>query len=135
MKTKIIGHRGAAGLELENTITSIQRAANMDVYAIEIDVRQTADGKLVVCHDGDLVRVANDLRRISQMTLKELRKIKLLDGSKIMTLSEALKVIGKTPVIIEIKDSGSTHAILRTLTKFPQAQVRIASFKVEELVL
>jgi glycerophosphoryl diester phosphodiesterase len=135
MKIKIIGHRGAAGLELENTVTSLKRASNMPVYAIEIDVRITKDGKLVLCHDGDLQRVANDSRRISNLTLKELQSIPLLDGSRLLTLSQALRVIGSIPVIIEIKDSGSARAVLRTLANFPKAKVRIASFKLAELSL
>lgn len=135
MKTKIIGHRGAAGLELENTVTSLKRASNMHVYAIEIDVRLTKDGKLVLCHDGDLLRVANDSRRISQLTLKELQAIPLLDGSKLLTLSQALRTIGDIPMIIEIKDNDSARAVLRTLAEFPEAKVRIASFKLAELSL
>ncbi len=135
MKTKIIGHRGAAGLELENTVTSIKRAANLHVYAIEIDVRLTSDGKLVLSHDGDLVRTADDPRRISQLTLKELQKIPLLDGSTMLSLTQALRIVGQIPLIIELKDSGSAHALLRTLAKFPKAKVSIASFKLDELKL
>ena len=48
---KIIAHRGAAGLALENTLESIKAALKLPVYAIEIDVRRTADGELILLHD------------------------------------------------------------------------------------
>lgn len=78
MKRKIIGHRGAAGLELENTATSIKRALALNVPTIEIDLRLTKDEKLVVCHDSDLARVANDPRKIRKLTLNQLKKFRLL---------------------------------------------------------
>lgn len=135
MNTKVIGHRGAAGLELENTATSIKRALSLGVDAVEIDVRITADGKLVLCHDADLERVAGDTRKVSQLTLKDIKSIKLHDGSNVLTLSEALKIIGQAPVIIELKDNDSAHALLRTLTKFPKIKATIVSFKLNELML
>lgn len=134
-KRLIIGHRGAAGLELENTATSIERALNYDLYAVEIDVRITADGKLVLCHDPDLMRIANDPRKVADLTLKQAQSVPLVDGSRLLSLSQALKIIGSTPVIIELKDSGSAHALLRTLVKFPGANVVIGSFKLDELML
>jgi len=47
----VIGHRGAAGLAPENTLSSFIRACDVGVHAIELDVHLTADGKIVVHHD------------------------------------------------------------------------------------
>ena len=135
MKRKIIGHRGAAGLELENTATSIRRALSLHVYGLEIDVRLTKDGKLVVCHDSDLSQIANDPKQVRNLTLRQLKKIPLIDGSEILSLAEALKIIGDVPVIVELKDNGTARPTLDILGKFPKAKVSIASFKLEELVL
>jgi glycerophosphoryl diester phosphodiesterase len=46
-----VGHRGAAGLKPENTLSGFMRALDLGVDAIEIDVLMTADKKLVVHHD------------------------------------------------------------------------------------
>lgn len=132
---KIIGHRGAAGLELENTATSIERALSLGVSAIEIDLRLTKDDRLAVCHDSDLMRIANDTRKVKSLTLAELKKIQLIDGSEILSLAEALKLIGTTPVILELKDSESARLLLKDLKKFPEAKVTVASFKLNELAL
>lgn len=130
---KIIGHRGAAGSELENTLASLQAAIDMGVYAVEIDIRKTRDNKLVVCHDDILSRVAEDPRKVSELTLKQLQKIPLLSGADVPTLQEALEVIGSKLVYIEIKQSGCSHLLLDTLKQFPAANTRIASFKHSEL--
>lgn len=134
-KRQIIGHRGAAGLELENTATSLERAISLDVTAVEIDVRLTKDGKVAVFHDSDLIRIADDPRKISALTLDELQQIKLIDGSNVLSLPEALKILGKVPVIIELKDHGSAKQTLAVLKKFPKANACLASFKLDELAL
>ena len=50
----IIGHRGAAGLAPENTLSAFEKACEIGVDAIELDVLLTADGKIVVHHDYNL---------------------------------------------------------------------------------
>lgn len=130
---KIIGHRGAAGTELENTLASLQMAIDMGVYAVELDVRKTQDNHLVVCHDSDLARIAKDKRKVNELTLKQIQRIPLLSGANVPTLAEALEVIGRKPVYIELKESGTSQLLLATIAQFPQARFRIASFKLKEL--
>jgi len=50
----IIGHRGAAGLAPENTLSAFKRACEIGVNAVELDVLMTLDGKIVVHHDYNL---------------------------------------------------------------------------------
>lgn len=130
---KIIGHRGAAGSELENTLASLQQAVNLGVYAIEFDVRRTKDGHLVVCHDGSLQRIAHDKRKINQLTLKTLQKIPLLTSSHVPTLTEALEVIGNKRSVIELKDGGCAAQLIEVLKQFPNSDVTVVSFKLGEL--
>lgn len=130
---KIIGHRGAAGSELENTLASLQQAVNLGVYAVEFDVRRTKDGHLVVCHDADLNRIAHDRRKINQLTLKALQNIPLLTSSQVPTLAEAMEVIGSKRAVIELKDSGCAAELVEVLKEFPKSNVSIVSFKHDEL--
>lgn len=125
---KIIGHRGAAGLELENTLASIRRAIELGVDGVEIDVRMTADNQLVLCHDPDLSRVSQSRLKVAGATLNELRSIKLHNGAVIPTLSEALECLNDTWTIIEVKDSRCLDALLRIIADYPQACLTIASF-------
>jgi len=134
-KSKIIGHRGAAGLALENTATSIKRAISLGVDAIELDLRLSKDDKLVLCHDSDLVRVANNTGKVRSMDLADLKKISLIDGSEILSLPEALELIGEKPIILELKVGDSARLLLKELKKFPKVKVSVASFKLNELAL
>ena len=131
---KIIGHRGAAGLALENTLPSIELAKLLGVNAIEFDIRKTSDNKLVICHDADLDKVAGQNTKIHSLTLKQLQKITLKDSqSYVPTLQEGLKMADKTPVIIEIKETGCTQLLLDIVSKFKDLDITIASFKLDEL--
>ncbi len=130
---KIIGHRGAAGHELENTLASLQHAAKLPVWAIEFDVRKTKDGKLVVFHDADLKRVSDRVEHINELTLTQLASVPLLTGSHIPSLAEALEVIGTKRALIELKDTDCSEELVKVLGNFPKANVIIASFKHAEL--
>lgn len=134
MKTMIIGHRGAAGTQFENTIAGFKAAIAMGVDAIELDVRKTADDAVVVCHDGDLLRVAGQNILINSITLPELRQIKLKDGvSTVPILDEVLDVAGNTLVLVEVKGSGMSKQLLKVLDRHPKANITIISFKLKEL--
>lgn len=131
---RIIGHRGASGLALENTLPSLELARLLGVNAIEIDVRKTSDNKLVVFHDSDLTRLSNQETKISDLTLNQVQKIVLNDGQSIIpTLEDALTMIGKVPIIIELKQSDCVDELVKVLEKFPRLDITIASFKLGEL--
>ena len=46
-----IGHRGAGAYAIENTLESFQKALDLGVNAVEMDIRKTKDGELVLSHD------------------------------------------------------------------------------------
>lgn len=135
MKTDIIGHRGAAGLALENSIAAIKAALRLGVPAIEIDIRLTADNQLVLAHDPTLKRIAGDRRKIRNHAYKDLREIRLKDDSPLPLLTDALKIIGSLPVIIEVKDIGSTEPLCKVLRQFPKARVSVTSYQHSELLV
>ncbi len=131
---RIIGHRGAAGLALENTLSGIEIARLLGVDAIEIDVRKTRDDVLVLCHDADLLRISDSAERVIDLSYEQLQEIALKDGeSKIPTLREALRAAGKTPVIIELKESGLADHLHNVVADFPNKDITIVSFKHDEL--
>lgn len=133
---RIVGHRGAAGLALENTLPSIELARLLGVDAIEFDVRMTKDGQLVLLHDADLSRVSDSNAKVDQLKLKELKKIKLKDEhSTVPTLRQALRMAGDTPVIIEVKQNGCARELLKVIKEFPRKDITVTSFRHEELAM
>ncbi|MBC7004493.1 glycerophosphoryl diester phosphodiesterase [Photobacterium sp. BZF1] len=93
----ITGHRGAAALAPENTLISIQKAADAGVSWVEIDTQLSADGIPVVFHDETVNRCTNGKGKIADLTLAQLKSLdagswfgEAFTGEKIPTLSEAL---------------------------------------------
>lgn len=133
-KTGIIGHRGAAGLALENSHDSILAALGHEIDAIEFDVRRTKDGKLVVMHDSHTGRIAKQKVLVGHKTLEELQAIELNNGQHILSLEDMFRIIGKEkPMVIDIKDSGSADEILRLLEQYPHSEVSFTSLRYAEL--
>lgn len=131
---KIIGHRGAAKLALENTVSALEVAASHHVDAVEFDIHQTSDGHLVLFHDSDLKRLVNgDGRRIKQLSLAELQAITLPNNEHIPTLEEAFSAIGSLHTVIEIKQLGISDAVLEAVRIRPGGTVTITSFLHSEL--
>jgi glycerophosphoryl diester phosphodiesterase len=71
----VMAHRGGAGLWPENTMLAFERARDLGVDVIEMDVHSTIDGALVVIHDATVDRTTNGTGRISDLTLAELKKL------------------------------------------------------------
>lgn len=135
---KVIGHRGAAGLALENTLPSIELAKLVGVDGIEFDVRTTKDKKLVLVHDSDLRRVSQTgtPTKIQNHTLAQISKITLRDNqSSVPTLDQALRVAGQVHTFIEIKSEGCARLVADTIGKHPKANVTVVSFKLNELAV
>ena len=117
----VIGHRGAAGHALENTIESITCAIRMGVDYIEIDVQPTRDGRLVVFHDRTLRRLTGLHGYVRDYTFLELReKADLSNRQKIPSFEEVCDLVAKTNVglYVEIKRAGIESSILKTLCKY-----------------
>lgn len=126
-----IGHRGAMGYKLENTLVSIQKAIDLKVDGIEIDVFKIKSGEIVVFHDENVERLTNGYGNIEDYELKDLNKIRLLDGSRIPLLEDVLDII-KDNVFLNIELKGlNTAEQVEILTK--NKNVLISSFHWNEL--
>ncbi len=102
-----IGHRGAAGHAQENTLAAIQKGIALGVDFVEIDLRRTADGVLVVLHDETVNRTTNGKGRVVRLSLQEVKKLNTGNGEHIPTLEQVLKVVaGKAGLMLELKVKG-----------------------------
>jgi glycerophosphoryl diester phosphodiesterase len=107
----VIGHRGARGHVAENTLASIEKAMELRVDGVEIDVFRCATGELVVFHDKTLEKLTDGVGYIEQMTLDSIKQFRVLGKEPIPTLNEVMDLIdGKIQLNIELK--GTQTAIL-----------------------
>ena len=104
--SSVIGHRGAGNEGGENTIGGIRKAIDLDCYGTEIDIQRTYDGYYILNHDKTFKRVAGVNKAPGDLTLEEIRHLKLKDapGETIPTIDEVLDVTGDNIVLfIELK--------------------------------
>lgn len=72
----VVAHRGAMRMAPENTIAAYERAAAAGADLVEVDVRATADGALVLLHDATLDRTTDGKGPVAERTLAEVRRLR-----------------------------------------------------------
>ena len=105
-----IGHRGARGYIAENTLESIQKALDLNVDGIEIDVLRCASGEIVVFHDKKLKRLTGHNGLIEETTFEELKNMLVAGRYRIPTLQQVLEKIG-SKILLNIELKGENTAI------------------------
>jgi len=116
---QIIAHRGAAGKAPENTLASIQQAITDGTDWVEIDVQESKDGKVLVIHDSDFMKLAGVNKKVWDITYDETKAIdigswfaKEFSDERTPTLEEVLQLAkGKAKVLIELKYYGHTDKL------------------------
>ena len=114
MRTRplVIGHRGNAGPAPANTLVGYEQAIDMGLDMIEVDVRVTCDGALVLIHDDPVDATTDGQGRVDSLTLDEIRgldagswKSSEYAGQRVPTLTEALELArGRIRVSLDLKD-------------------------------
>jgi glycerophosphoryl diester phosphodiesterase len=132
--TKIVGHRGAKGLEHENTIKGFKLAKSMGVDAIELDVMATKDGKFVVFHDYDLKRLAGRPDRIADLTYAELAEIHLSNQETIPLLYDVLSLLSDIPVIMDVKTPTHLEELYKIIDHFDHMDLTVTAWLHPDIV-
>jgi glycerophosphoryl diester phosphodiesterase len=102
-----IGHRGAAGHAPENSLGAIERAIQLGVDFVELDVRRAQDGELVILHDARVNRTTDGSGAVSELALSRLRQFTIAGGQRIPTLKEVLRITDhRVGLLLEIKAVG-----------------------------
>ena len=92
----VIAHRADWRSFPENSIESIQSAIRLGVDMVEIDIRKTSDGQLILMHDETVDRTTTGSGKVSDLTFAEIQALQLMSGVgvptsyKIPTLRQAL---------------------------------------------
>lgn len=135
-----IGHRGAKGHLAENTLESIQKALDIGVDMIEIDVHKCASGELWVIHDFTLDRTTDGSGEIAKKPAEVIRKLRIEGRYKIPLLTEVLDLIeGKCLINIELKGLNTAAPVIELVKrkvnggKWQYSDFIISSFQKNEL--
>ena len=146
-KIPFIAHRGFTPLAPENSLPSFYYAGLLGQWAIETDLHLTRDGEIVCCHNGTVDKYCNGSGKISEMTYKELRELRIINGNRVECFSEEdlkipsfseylaiCKKFGSIP-FIELK-TDDVELIIHTLRKngFADDEVVMSSIVLPRLV-
>ena len=107
----VISHRGEHLRHPENTLPAFRSAIEAGADFIEVDVRTTSDGKLVLMHDATVDRCTNGHGEVAKMTFEEIRKLDAgaksgteFAGTRAPTFQEVLELAkGRIGVYIDTK--------------------------------
>ena len=119
-KPRLFAHRGASGEAPENTLAAFQRAVDLGIEYIELDVHASEDGQIMVIHDATIERTTNGLGAVNNYSLAALQQLDAgyrfsPDGGKtlpfralgvvIPSLEEVLSDFSNVKFTVEIKQS------------------------------
>ncbi|GIH19396.1 glycerophosphodiester phosphodiesterase [Rugosimonospora africana] len=121
---RITGHRGAMGYMPENTLASYRQAVQDGVDEIELDLRLSKDGHIVLLHDSTVDRTTDGHGAVEDLTLAELQSLDAGAGERIPTFDEALAAIDIT-ILAEIKADAVVEPLRRLLAARPELRHRI----------
>ncbi|MEC7226454.1 MAG: glycerophosphodiester phosphodiesterase family protein [Candidatus Latescibacterota bacterium] len=127
-----IAHRGASGRDLapENTLAAFEKALDIGVDMLEIDVRVTGDGQLIVLHDPSLDRTTDCEGIVREMGLDEIRQADAGDGERVPILREVFDLArNRAPILLEIKSDFIAERVVQAIADAQiEEQVVVQSF-------
>lgn len=132
-----LAHRGA-DIQRENTLTAVRRAIDAGFGYIEIDVRTTADNKVVVFHDETLDRITTGTGKLGGTTWDELASVQIIGAAPrdeqisepLVLFEELLAMFPTTRFNVDLKDRASAAPMVEILRRQNAwDRVLIASFR------
>jgi glycerophosphoryl diester phosphodiesterase len=135
LRERPIAHRGLhnrAEGSPENSLLAFSEACRRG-FPIELDVRLTGDGRIAVSHDEDLRRLTGVKKRVSEITVEQLRDLHI-SGTKehVPLLEDVLALVnGQVPILIEIKNKGFSkdlEARLISMVESYSGEIALESF-------
>ncbi|WP_405062637.1 glycerophosphodiester phosphodiesterase [Kribbella sp. NBC_01505] len=137
----ITGHRGSLGSEPENTLRSFRRAVADGCDEIELDLRVSADGSLVVMHDATVDRTTtgsgSGSGEVASLTLAQLRTLDAGLGERVPTWAETVAALpGTVRFQAEVKAAAAVPLLADSLRADPELAARtlVTSFHPEILL-
>lgn len=141
MSSLVIAHRGASGEAPENTLAAFRLAWSQGADGIEMDVRLSGDGEVLVHHDADTRRTGDEALDIASTPAHRLRQLDVgswkatrFRGEQIPTLWEVLALNPQGLALVELKTGPEiVEPLAGVLEAFPGCPVRLISFHRETL--
>ena len=133
-----VAHRGASGNYPENTLLAFQKALEIGVDEIELDLYLTKDDHLIIMHDATVDRTTDGTGTIGDLTLSQIKSLdagrvfgERFRGERVPTWEEALDLVqGKVGLNVHLKEGGNPDGhyerkVAKALDNFQMVEVSI----------
>jgi len=129
-----VGHRGARGVEPENTLLSFRKGIELGMDYVECDVQMTKDGEAVVVHPKTLAKMFGGNGDTRSKPLADWRELDMGKGEKMPTLQEVIDTVkGKVGLIVELKGEGTADKSVEIVKKNELENVLFLSYLRNEI--
>jgi glycerophosphoryl diester phosphodiesterase len=143
---QVIAHRGASADAPENTMAAFELAVEQQADWIELDVQEDAEGRVIVAHDSDFMKVARNPLKTWEATDAELADLDIgswfdaaFNDQRVVTLREVLESArGRAGIVIELKYYGHDQRLEERVVEIVEAtgmqdDVMLMSLKLDGL--
>lgn len=137
---QLFAHRGVSAVAPENSLTAFEKALDLGVDGIELDVRLVA-GDAMVIHDADLDRTTTGKGSVYELNKQQWQQLDAGDGNSPPSLQQILALVcGRCAVNIELKDAQVVDAVARLIPQaiseygFAEEQLCVSAFDHHALV-
>ncbi|MEO3785796.1 glycerophosphodiester phosphodiesterase family protein [Actinocorallia sp. B10E7] len=119
----LVNHRGLSPGHPENTLAAFRNSIALGVDAIEIDLRSTGDGAIVIMHDDTVDRTTDGTGRVRDLTLEQIKALDAGGGERVPTYAETLATLQGTGVrlLLDIKESSRIPEIVELTERYDMA--------------
>ena len=123
-KTAVVAHRTGGYLASENSLEGLDEAASHGCYGGETDIQRTKDRHYIINHDNDFARLTGDPHKPSELSLEEIKQLKIRDTTgngqllAVPTLEELLDHgKGKVKLFLELKGESADRDMVEDVVR------------------
>lgn len=113
----IVAHRGMSEGTPENTLAAFRKSIANGISIIELDLRVTRDGRLVIVHDLTLDRTTDCSGAVAALTLANIKTCNAGHGERVPTFEEVIALVRGGPVrlLVDVKDGTPIEPVLKAI--------------------
>ncbi len=125
----VAAHRGDHSKYTENGLNAFRSAIADRANILEMDVQTTRDGRLMLMHDETVTRTTNGRGSLRRLTYRQVRALRMNDGSRVPTLAAVLALAAPTRVKVFVEIKHIPEA------RWPAFYARLAAFGLDRVVV
>jgi glycerophosphoryl diester phosphodiesterase len=135
-KILTFAHAGGKKTGPENSLKAFKKAIELKADFIELDVKVSKDGEIVIFHDPDTFNITGVVGLLKDMTLKELKLLDIGEGERIPTFREVVELADhKISLLLHIAAENTERQIVNILREYDYVETTIISCMIHKYLI